>query len=229
MAILASELIFNIKNLRAGGVQSDDEQISDRQFYFIINYYRAKLVRQEQFQYGATNRSELQDLGQVDLIMSDPHECGCPEIDACILRTENAIPKTLSFAGRDHAFTFVGMYGGMSWQEQTWQSGPWSTFAPYTGENTKWILKGDYIYIINPPTEQLTYMNIQGVFEDPLEAEQFRTCDCDDDTPCVDSFDFEYPIEAHLIDTLMKMIMESEVTWSTLIPQDTSNDSLDTN
>jgi len=228
MSILASELIYNIKNLKAGGIQSDDENLSDRQLYFILNYYRAKLVRQENARHNTVQREHLQDLGKVALITADPHECECP-VGACILRTELPIPKSLSRAGKDHGITFVGMYGGMSWQEQTWQSAPWSTYAKYTGGKTKWFIKGDYYYILNPPSTMLSHMNIQGQFEDPKEAMEFRTCDCDNGESCIEGFDFEYPIPMFLVDTLMKLVMDNELRWSALFPGDTTNDSLDSN
>jgi hypothetical protein len=175
------------------------------------------------------SRELLQDLGKVDLIMADPHECNCSE-DTCILRTELKIPNTLQLAARDHGITFVGMYGGMAWQETTWQAGPWTTFSKYTGEKTKWFLKGDYIYILNPEDPMLSYMNIQGLFEDPKEASEFVDCDCDDDTEdCDEGFDFEYPIPAHMIDTLVKMVMDAELRWTTLLPEDTANNSRDEN
>jgi hypothetical protein len=227
--MLASELIYNIKNLRAGGVQSDDEKISDRQYAFIIDYYRAKLVRQEEQKYSRLGREEIQDLGKVKLIQADPHECDCPS-DACVLRTELPLPKSLKLAARSHGFNFVGMYGGMSWQEETWHSGPWSMHAKYTGGKTKWILKGRYIYILNPESDRLAYINIQGLFEDPREANQFRTCECEENgLECQTGYDYEYPISAHLVDTLVKMIVESELRLSTILPPDMANDSVDTN
>jgi len=229
VSMLQSELIFNVKNLRAGGIQSDDENISDRQLAFIIDYYRAKLMRQEAMKHNSMNRQELQDLGRVSLITVDPHECDCPA-DACILRTELEVPKSLQLGdGKSHGFTFIGHYGGTSFQETTWQRGPWDSYAKYTGDKPKWFIKGRYIYLLNPPDPMMSVMNIQGLFETPREAEKFRTCDCDNGVECNIGFDFNYPISAHLVDTMMKMIMESEVRWSTLIPMDTTNDSLDSN
>jgi len=46
--MLFSEIIYNIKNLIAGGIQSDDQDLSDLQLAYIINYYRARLFKQEQ-------------------------------------------------------------------------------------------------------------------------------------------------------------------------------------
>jgi hypothetical protein len=187
-------------------------------------------MRQEAMKHKHVDRQDIQDLGKVNLISVDPHECDCPS-DGCVLRTELPIPDTLELGGgKSHAFTFVGAYGGTAWQETTWQRAPWDSYAKYTGKQTKWLIKGRYIYILNPPTAEMSYMNIQGLFEVPKEAEEFRTCDCpDNDADCNDGFDFEYPMSLHLVDTLMKLIMENEVRWSALIPIDTTNDSLDSN
>ena len=46
--MLLSKIIYNIKNLYSGGIQSDDINLSDAQLAHIINYYRAKLIKQEQ-------------------------------------------------------------------------------------------------------------------------------------------------------------------------------------
>jgi hypothetical protein len=228
MSILASQLIYNIKNLRAGGVQSDDTKLSDRQVFFIINYYRAKLIRQEYGNHKVIGREDVQDLGKVELINVDPHECGCPT-GSCILRTKEKIPRSLRLQGEDHGFTFVGMYAGQAWQETTWNAAPWTTYAKYTGNDTKWFIKGRYLYILNPRDIRMNQMNIQGLFDDPQEAEQFRTCSCDNGETCNRGFDFDYPISADKVDTLMKMMMQSEINWTTLIPEDISNNSLDDN
>ena len=41
------EIIYNAKNLLNKGQSTDDFNLSDRQWSFIVNYYRAKLVKQQ--------------------------------------------------------------------------------------------------------------------------------------------------------------------------------------
>ena len=41
------EIVYDIKNLMRGGMQSDDELISDRQIEFQINTLRAQFIRQD--------------------------------------------------------------------------------------------------------------------------------------------------------------------------------------
>ena len=188
MSITAKELIYNLKNLRAGGVQSDDTKLSDRQMLFIINYYRAKLIRQEHGKNRITSQEEVQNLGEVELIKTDSNEYDCGE-NACVLRTKKQVPRSL-ITHKSHGFTFVGMVDGMSWQyANTMDGAAWSQFQKYTGNKTKWVLQGRYIYIINPIDPLLTYISIRGVFEDPLEAASFREGDCDTKVGC-DPLDF---------------------------------------
>lgn len=226
--MLLSEIIFNIKNLRAGGIQSDDENISDRQYAFIINYYRSKLIKQEIESHKGISQEDIQDLGKVPVVQADPHEC-CEIDDDCILRTEKSIPSTLDVKHNKHGITYVGLYSNKPFQETTWNRVVWDQHAKYTGNKPKWFFKGGYIYFVNAPG-MMEHVNIQGLFEDPTEANSFRTCDCpENDVDCQVGFDYEYPMAAHHIDTIVKLIAETELRLSTLIPEDTSNDSLDSN
>ena len=91
--MLLSEIIYNIKNLMAGGIESDDEDLSNAQLAFIIGYYRAKLLKQDQEKGRFDKALYVQNLGKVPVQEADKNEC-C-DIDACILRTATQIPKPL--------------------------------------------------------------------------------------------------------------------------------------
>ena len=41
------EIVYDIKNIIRGGMQSDDEIISDRQIEFQVNSLRAQFIRQD--------------------------------------------------------------------------------------------------------------------------------------------------------------------------------------
>ena len=41
------EIVYDLKNIIRGGLQSDDEMISDRQIEFQINSLRAQFIRQD--------------------------------------------------------------------------------------------------------------------------------------------------------------------------------------
>jgi hypothetical protein len=224
--MLLSEIVYNIKNLMAGGIESDDENLSSSQVAFMVGYYRARLLRQDRLK-GRMNRElYIQNLGKVPLITADKNEC-C-DIDACILRTELQIPKPLETYDSIN-LTFIGTVDGRPFSKTTHNAAYWSGAAKYTGKAPKWYYQNGYIYIINPPTQMLSHVNIQGVFEDPTVAMSFRTCDCDNGETCIDedSFDFEYPMPMHYVDLIVKMVAETEMRILTALPTDISNDSLD--
>jgi hypothetical protein len=219
--MLQSEIIYNIKNLRAGGVQSDDEQLSDRQYAFIIDYYRAKLYKQDQERNKSINSVYIQNLGKVDLIMADKNEC-C-DINSCVLRTKLQVPSPLAASKLN--FTFVGLVDGQPFQEYEVNAVYWAKSSKYAGPLPKWYYQNGYIYIVNPPSNILEFVTIRGIFESPVEAKTFRTCDCGlNNEPCFKGFDFKYPIPASQLDTLVKLIIESEIKLSAMLPPDTLND-----
>lgn len=222
-----NEIIYNIKNLLARGVQSDNEKLRDSQIAFIVNYYRAKLIKQDVSKYDVASET-IQDLGKVELIQADPHEC-C-EIDLeCTLRTKLKVPSTLEIRSNGHGLTFVGTYGGKPFQETTYNRKRWDSFSKYTGKQPKWYFKNNYVYIVNPPG-MLDYINIIGIFEDPKEAEQFRTCDCPaNEEVCNLGYDFVYPLKAHHVDTILKLMASTELKLSTILQMDEDNNGKDDN
>jgi len=222
--MLLSEIVYNIKNLISGGVQSDDENLSDDQVAFIVNYYRAKLLRQDNAKGKAKNEVNTQNLGRVNLIQADKNEC-C-DIDACILRTEFKVPKPLAM-NDDLNLSFVGTLSGIDFTKKTHNAMRWACSAKYTGTETMWYYQNGYIYITNPPTSLMKFINIQGVFEDPIDAEKFRTCDCDNGVNCLNGLDVEYPMSLHNVDLLVKMIAETELRLLMALPTDTTNDGTD--
>jgi hypothetical protein len=224
--MLHSELIYNIKNLLSGGKQSDDQFISDRQLAFIINYYRAKLFKEDE-QKGRFNKElYIQNLGKVTLIKADKNECTC-EIDSCILRTEFKIPIPLETKGGIN-ITFVGLLNGKPFTKTYHNVLPWKRASKYTGKLPKYYYQNGYIYIIDPPTSMMTYINIQGIFEVPEKAINFRTCDCpQNNEDCFSSFDYDYPLPQHHVDTVVKLISQTEIRLLMAIPTSTTNNSMD--
>lgn len=226
--MLLSEIVYNIKNLIAGGLESDDANLSDSQLAFIVGYYRAKLAKQDLDRGRINKEIHIQNLGKVNLIEADKNEC-C-DTDGCILRTELKIPKPLE-TNTGLNITFVGTMNGRPFNKEYHNSMFWAGAAKYTGREPKWYYQNGYIYIVNPPSVMLDHINIQGIFEDPYVAKKFRSCDCPQNgEDCGDTFpsmDFEYPIPMHHIDTIVKLVSQTELQILMSFPNDISNDSID--
>lgn len=215
------EIVKNIRRTVEKGDSSDDFRYTDRQLAFQVNYYRAKLLRQ-QIQKHKANYRAVQNLGRVTLVTADKNEC-C-DIDACVLRTELPVPTFLT--APDEVVTYVGEIDGSNpYQKTSPQRLLWDGFAQYTKSLPKWYILNNYIYIINPTTTRLKYINIQGIFEDPIKAEQFRTCNCPgNNEDCSDGFDNEYPLDTSLIDMLNKLILQTEFQIYATTIEDTENE-----
>jgi len=218
--MLQSEIIYNIKNLRAGGLQSTGEDLSDAQLAFIIDYYRAKLIKQD-VDRGRTSRSQdIQNLGKVTLQKSDDD---CCDISECTLRTVLPIPSFFEF-NSTALISFVGTIDGQAFQLSKANRINWDKFAKFTGNLPKWFTNNNYIYIVNPPSSLLKYINIRGIFESPKKANEFTTCDCDNSAVCNRDFDFQYPLSLDRVDLIVKLIAETEFRILQTIVQDDLND-----
>lgn len=218
------EIVYNIKNLMGKGLQSDDQLPSDRQYAFMVDYYRAKIVK-ESIEKNKSISPYIQNLGSVELIEADPHEC-CDGYD-CILRTKRKIPDFITANGKEVA-TYVGTRDKSFLFQQTYYTRSyWDAFARYTGNMPKWYYQSPYLYILNPPDPAMRMMNIQGVFEDPEEAENWRDCECEG-TDCKKGLNFEYPFEDNMLDVLYKMMIQTELNLLLTVPEDQINDTATT-
>lgn len=215
-----SEIIYNIKNLLSGGLQSDDLTISDVQLAFIVDYYRAKLFKQREDR-GAFNKNlYTQNLGNINFKLVDKNE-NC-NVHDCILRSEFKIPIPLMI-------TFVGLTSGIPFQKSEHNAIPWQSHDKYTGREPKWYYQNGYIYLVNPPTKALEILNIQGIFESPALVDKFNKNKCEDElcSNAFDSFDFEYPVPLHYVDSIVKMIMDVELKILVSLPSDITNEGID--
>jgi hypothetical protein len=216
-------IIYNIANMRKSWTRSDDDKFTDRQAAFIINYYRATLIKQFKDKGKYLTGNLVQNLGRVELIKADQNE-ECSIVN-CTLRVKNPLPKAID-TNSTNLITYVGpLNGSKSYQRTTYQRAIYDKYATYTSKQSKWFELGNYIYIINPPSNLLKYINIQGIFEDPTAANDYKvTCETGE---CFIGFDYEYPMSITLLDTIYKMMADVEFKIAGTTKADTKNDSVD--
>lgn len=223
------EIIKNIQNILNRGRQSDDDQFADDQIKFIVDYYRAKLIS-EKARRGRSLSPYIQDLGKVELIKADKNEC-C-DIEDCILRVKNKPMPRPVVKGRDVLITRVASIGNSghisSIYQKTYENSVyWDSFRAYTSSLGRWYYKDGAIYIVNPQTTRMRYINIQGIFQDPTAANTYRTCDCPNEEECYPGYDYPYPIDSSSLDVLYKLMAQSELNWYSQSFQDTLNDTIE--
>lgn len=211
---LVSEVIYNIKNLKEGGLHSDDVELSDDQYLFIANYYRAKLIRQ-QF---AKNKFALagteQPLNKVKL-----EKPLVPVIERALV-TE-VIPKAIQLDG-GMAFNMVG-HRTEPFQYIHPGRAAYIQYNRYTEQGNYYYNLDDRLVIIGDPdiTNKIKTIPIVGTFENPVKVHEFNL------GTALNNYDVDYFLPSSLLDTMLKMIVESELKFSMIIPDDNTNDTQD--
>jgi hypothetical protein len=209
----AKEIVFNIKNLKAGGTQSQDNSLSDFQILSMIDYCRSILIRQQQGNGYRINDNLVQDLGNIDIIMTDQRKR--------YYITNREIPKPIE-TSMAVMLTYVGDGSETSYQKAVRHSNKWSKFSRFTSGDPKWYFVGDNIGVSNPTG--LRCLQVRGVFESPYKAVVFAG----KDDP-MDPLNFEYPISSTMIDSIYKMIVDSEFRLQMIMNRDTLNNGSDEN
>lgn len=222
----AKELIYNIQNLRAKGVQSQSNNLSDRQIMFMIDYYRSTLVRRFLLE-NPSNVSMLeQDLGaleleDIDRSYIDNGNCEIKTLfeTSCVKKTIKKIPNFLETYKTN--VTYVGTIDLLeSYQFTTYNKFIWDRYAKYTGKNTKAYLSNHYFYIEYPQTSLQKYIRVKGIFDSPFDANLITDTN-------LDPYDFEYPVLPYMVDMIYKMLINSELRLFASANQDKLNNSND--
>lgn len=213
----ARELIYNIKSILRGGLITDDDKISDRQIMFTIDAIRSTLLRRQYDSGQSVSDNHIQTIKCLELEEVDTGYNSTFPTDCKVYKTTLQIPTPIEAKSKD-LILFVGPseFGTIGYE-----------FIPYTrlpyARNTKFkrplaVLFNGYIYVLDAP--YTPNISVSGVFEIPNQLSEYT--DCGGNT-CFD-WDSEYPISAHLIDTLTRMAIE-ELTPETRALSDKINDS----
>lgn len=151
---------------------------------------RAMLIRQD-LSRNTLSKLFLQSLGAVPIKCVDASECPDVPTGTYLLRTVEKVPNPVRTKD-DSTFYFVGTPDrSKSFTETTVIGMDLTSHDRYTSKDTKYFYLGGYIYIFNPPTDDLAYINVVSPFADPRETAEFNTCagaDCYTD-------DSNFPIE----------------------------------
>jgi len=218
--MLLSEIIYNIKNLVAGGIESDDQDWSNSQVSFIIDYYRATLLKRDQERNRFNKDLYVQNLGKIELKEDDKNELCEPE--TCILKSTIQLPTPM-IVGDGISLTFVGTMEGRPFHKRNHNAMYYKRAAKYVGRQPAYYFQNGYIYLVDPPTKMFSHLNVQGVFERPSMARKLVACG---DGDCFETFDFEYPLPLHHVETIVKLVAQTELKVLTSIPVDTANNSI---
>lgn len=218
--MLLSEIIYGIKNLKSGGITSDDSKISNEQYADIIAYYRAKLVRQEIDRGGLLDPLLIQVLSSENGLEVErvKFNRGEPLSGKTVFRTKLKLPRAIATT-KNNLVTFVGdNLLGKAYQRSTAYKVQLDVTRSITGLVPKWFELDERIYVVTE--DPLTNLVVQLVAENPLAVFKFNK-----QLSTYSIFDIEYPMSNTMIDSMYKLIADAE--YKILGITDDTNDGQD--
>lgn len=216
------ELTYNVLNIARGGLSSDDDRLNERQIAFWIGYYRARKIYEESRGGRSIDPQLLQDLGCLELKKVD--KANCPEVLWGCGVKRVAIPKVVDLP-KNRGIAWIGL---VDKQEPIILSSPDVLYfrdkQRFTGNMRKAYFIGGYLYVTDALNEDIKWINVRGVFDDPLAIE---TKDADGNGQCI-TWEDEYPMPEHYISDIVQRIMQYELNMSIRAVNDEVNDSRET-
>lgn len=220
-ALTLPQLVYNLRNLIRDN-RSDDIKVTDRQLEFIINYYRARLIKQDADKDRSISSNIIQDLGKVPLSLVDKAEVSGTLVGKTVLRTTDPIPKLIELNQKDAIIYVGGLDKASSIDFVTKTQSKWNRYNKYGSKLPTAYYRNGYIYIAECP-KALKYINIEGIFEDPRQVSKYKT----DGISCYDISKDPYPMSSYMISALMDMVISKELSFFLQMVPDNVNDAND--
>ena len=217
-----NEFAYNILNIARGGLSSDDDRLNIRQIKHWVEYYRARVIVAGTDAGKDIDEQLVQDLGCCELKEVDKAEC--PEV----LWGENIkyceIPKLVDLP-YNRSLLYVGLVDKVS---------PFILSSPnivgfrehqrFAGDMRKAYMIGNKVYVTDPFNEDICYINIRGIFSNPLDV-----VNTDENGNCKSiSDDDDYPMPPSWLPQVTREIMQYELQMTVRMPNDELNDSRET-
>lgn len=224
-----SEVIQRIQSLYSKGVESDDSRLSRRHIYNKMLSVRSKLISQEAKKKQRISQWNYQTIPCVKLIKVPAHQCPClPPIGCSVLRSEYRLPGPLTGFVDDLIQSVTSIERSVKIDRITINAVNVQKGNKYTSKKTNYFIQDGYLYITTP--SKLKVVSVIGLFEDPIEVENFKGyCDesCTDCVDCGDYMENEFPLDSDMIDTLVELVVQELIILFSQNLEDLSNNTRD--
>lgn len=224
------EVIQRIQSLYSKGVHSDDSRLTSRHIYNKMKSLRTKLLSQKLKKRPLINQWNYQTLSCVELVKSSIHECDClPCIGCEILRTKYPLPKPLINYETHSLQSVTSLDGSIVYSFSFWKELKYRRFSKYTSKKPYFFIKNGYLFITQFDGPKI--ITITGLFEDPIEANNFPSyCgNIPTTTNCLDPYEADFPIDDDLVDTMIEISVNELIILFNQNVEDITNNTKDEN
>jgi len=211
MGITLNKITYDLLELITANGITDDEALSQNQVKWWINTTRADLIRQQLNKGQSINPDIIQNIPCLDIIQVDSSLCPCDLNGCSLLRSELQLPQTIETYQQNMLLNVQSTeVGSRSFSIIPYAKVPWANSSKFGKNIIKAYVHNRYLYLISDI--YFDKVSISGIFEFPEDLKNYASCDST--TPCYTD-DSYYPIGAHMIGTLKKMIID--VNFSVLM------------
>lgn len=210
--MLTKDIISRVQNLYSRGVETDDTVLTPRHIYNKLLTVRSLLISQKLNKKQRVSDWVYQVLPCVEMIEIDESVCPCIPPKGCIvMRSKEKIPKSLS--GLTYQF-ISGVFTPdfrKRFSYSTRKSLSFSKWNKYTSSGFRYLIEGEYLYAYGESIPK--YLTVKMILEDPNEVSRFSSCQAQSDPSdmCLSPLDREFPIDADLVEPLIRMSIEELV------------------
>jgi len=214
------EIVYDLKNIIRGGLQSDDEMISDRQIEFQVNSLRAQYIRQDVNKRRSISDNIKQVIHCLEVEPISGTTCGLSN-DIMIVRSKEKVPNAIETSHQD-LITAIGPTGILStnFHMIPYNRAPWAGNNRYTKRMTFAFLLDSFVYITGPEAEMLEKIKVEGVWQNPRDIESYKK---DDGSPSYDAEMEEYPLSTSMLDLIKQGMLAQNLQPMIQMPTDISN------
>lgn len=215
MGVNLDKIIQDLLLIIRGSSISESEPISKRQIEDWVHQYRALLLKRDIDKGYAMNPDYIQEVPNRELESILGSEDNNISSECYIFRTKEQLPKAIDTKKYNGGITYIGTILGNQIQLLGYNRFQVHKNRKYTGGDLVAFIRNQYVYVSN--NELLEYINIRGIFENPLELSNLTNIDID--------YRFNYPIPMDKISTLKQMILQGELGIESQSFSDEVNDS----
>lgn len=212
------EMVYDIKNIAYGGVQSDDNRVSDQQVAYWIRQTREMLVNQQLANRNKIPESLIQHLNYVEFSQVDPSNVTGLNSGYSVMKSTKKIPNTVQRDGKNTIIAVESVDGSEGFTETTYFRRKYNKYNKYTSYNARWYIQDGYMYITH--NSLIDKLRVSGIFEDPEDAANFKL----DTGESAFSWDDEYPITGLMAGAITDIVLKSKMNITRQMPNDESND-----
>lgn len=228
------EAIQRVQSLYSRGVHSDDTRLAARHIFSKLLTIRARLMTQKLNKRQKISQWNFQTLHCVELIKAEPYECPClPSIGCVILRTKEPLPKPLTGIIDGHMLQSVTtLEGSVIFSETTWKDKKYKKGSKFTSDKPDYFIRDNYLFITTKKGPKA--ITITGLFEDPVEAENYHSIcgngeGCGESTPadecpdCVSPLDQEFVVDNDMVGVIIEMAAQELIQMFSQGREDITN------